>query len=453
MLRLGLLLAVAAMVVAGAGGLVLAWDGAWFVLRTFETGTPTFLHGRVVAALVQAPAILVGRLDGDAGLATVATGLAYAALPLVAIGLTWRVTRPDRDDLFAVAMLGILLAALPGRAFLISEAMVAVDLGWPLLTAAALGRVRRHRVLVTGVIVGIALAHPFGLAIVALAAGVAWIRAILVPGAADDRRTLRALTVLAVAVIAAGILRSALVGTGYEASTLDAARLVDHLRGALGPRPLLGVVAAIVAATCVAIPRGSARLRGSLAVAAIAVGALALLPWAADPARWERALQFRTLALAVQLPLLGLLCLTAIRDPRAAAIGRAAADTSTGRLPGFLVVGAGSVALAVLAVQTVAWRGVLDDAAEALRAAPPGCVASDELPVERTALDHWGVTAAMLLAEAPRPRHLVLTDRSCVPLQTDLGRGLPIKVLDGVVADRVEPDGPLDLRPLLDSLR
>lgn len=464
MVRLGLAVVAAAMLVAGVGGLVLAWDGAWFVLRTLETGTPTFLHGRVTSAAVQAPALIAGMMTGDATVATLATGLSYAVIPFLALLATWRVTRPDRDVVLALAALGILVTALPGRAFLISEAMVAVDLAWPLMAAAALGRLERHRLLVAVVALAAGLAHPFGAVLVVLALGVAWVRGRVATGEERGVRPSRWLGALAVALVVVAVGRTLALSPGYEASTFDLARLADHVRGGLGPRPLGAVTAAFLAAVAVAVvPKRHAILGLLTAVVMLAAALVVLIPWAADAARWERALQFRTLALPVQLPMLALMVLTALRpEPDADPGPDPTSDTQPHPVPsvrplparidvpGLTIVAAGLVAVAVLAAQTLTWRAISERAMSAVEAASAGCVAGTDLPIERTALRHWGLTSLALLHEAPAPRHLVLARPDCAAV--DASGGVPIKVLEGAVVDRVPPDGPLDLRPLADIL-
>src|SRR5215213_3915751 len=94
--------------------IVIACDGAWFVARTAETGLPTFLHGRVLGWLVQAPALIVRPLVGDPSVLSIVLGLCFGAVPNVALLASWRIVRPDRLDLMAFPVIGIGLGLLPG---------------------------------------------------------------------------------------------------------------------------------------------------------------------------------------------------------------------------------------------------------------------------------------------------------------------------------------------------
>jgi hypothetical protein len=432
----GLGLTVVGVLIIGLGGLVLAWDGAWFVVRTLETGTPTFLHGRLVGWVVQAPLLVARSLTGDPTAFATIAGLVYAAVPVIALLATWRVTRPDRDDLAALSILGIGMASLGGLAFLISEAMMAVALGWPLIVAAALGRLGRHRWLAVGLIGALAVAHPFGVPILGLAAVAIAVRAIDHPAERPVARRMIAGLLLLAALLG---VRYLALSSGYEGEATDPGRLGAQFRGGLAGAPLVAIAGALALGLLLVVrPRAD---RGGL-VLVLGTGivvAVVMVVWAADPARWERALMFRTFVLFSTLPLYGLAIL-ASRHSR-----------PTRGLSGAVMAVSGLVLIAVATAQTLAWRTTLDALQVAVAAQPAGCVEAAALPIAGSALDHWGVTALSLILEDAAPAHLIAYGTSCEAL--DAAGGIPLKVIDGAIVDRVPPDGWLDLRALADALR
>ena len=235
--------AIVALAILGLSGIVLAWDGAWWVTHTGETGTPTFLHGRVGGWVTQAPALVVRWLGGDARALTIAFGLGFAAVSLFALVASWRIVRPDRDALLVFPLLGIGVALLPGQALMISEAVMAAALAWPLVLAAALGRVGRHRWLVGATVALLATLHPFAIPILLIGAAISGLGAWRTTDARERATAGRfALLLVVVAVLLAG--RYVLGATSYEEDATSLDRLVQQFRGSVAGRPLVAVAGA-----------------------------------------------------------------------------------------------------------------------------------------------------------------------------------------------------------------
>lgn len=439
---IGFGLAVAGLAIAGLGGLVLAWDGAWTVVRTAETGMPTFLHGRVSGWLVQAPVLLVRPVTDDPAILTAVAGLSFASVPLLALAAAWRITRPDRDDLLALAFLGIGLAGLAGLGVLISEAMMAVALAWPLLLAAALGRLARHRLLVALLLLVIAGLHPFAVPIVGLAGVAVVLRAAEHP---DERPVARRTVVVLGAIWALLVVRYLAFGSGYEGEALDLERLGAHWRGAVAGRPLVAILIAWALGVLVVTRPWRDRTGTVLAAAGTAAAIGVMVVWAADPERWQRALMFRTWAPAAIAPLLGLAVVAALAGRRRGA--PRATDRPTGSL---VVAGVGLVMFVVLVAQTLAWRSAVDALRADLGNRPGGCVEATDLAISGTPLDHWGITSLGLAVDGQAPRHLVAYGASCATV--DAERGLPLKFIDGIAVDRAPVHGWLDLASIAASL-
>jgi len=157
--------------------------------------------------------------------------------------------------------------------------------------------------------------------------------------------------------------------------------------------------------------------------------------WAADAARWERALMFRTFTLAIQLPIY-LAAAWAARRPAPPAPS----------LEPVVLPAVGAAMLIVCLVQGLAWNDRLDRLQAALGGTPAGCVEASALPVAGSALDHWGLTSLVLVREGRAPTHLAVVGARCPEL--DATGGVPIKVVGGAVVDRAPVDGWFDLRAI-----
>ncbi len=430
-------LVVGAFVVLAVGGLVTTWDGAWWVARLLETGTPSFLHGRMIGWLTQGPAVAARWLGQDQATVTLALGAGIAAIPCASLLAAWRVCGPDRRDLLVWPVLGLGLGALPGLAFVISEAFSAVSLGWPIVVAAAAGSTGRHRVVVALLAAALAITHPFAVPMLGLAAIAAVAVAVIqrpITGGDPGRADLRPALVLAVLAVVVAV-RYLVLPSTYEADTLSLDRIATHLRGGVGGRPLLAVLLTWALGGWLIVRPGADRL-GALVVGGFMVALVVVLaPWALDVGRWDQALMYRTFLLAASAPLVGMLIVAAIRRPPMPPL-----------IHGLAIAGAGTVAIVVLLAQSLAWDWARDDLMSALEARSPGCVELDSLGLRPSALHHWGVTSFVLLAEAPSPRHLVIVDARCSDI--DVATGVPLKIVDGTVVERLPTDGWFDVRAI-----
>ena len=437
----GLGLAFLALAVIGAGGLMSAWDGGWFVVRTAETGTPTFLHGRVFGWVAQAPAILVRTFVTDPRIVAPVMGLTFAAFQAIAMLASWRVVRPDRPELLAFPVLGIGLGLMAGQALMLSEGIVAVALAWPLVLAAVLGRLGRHRIMAAALVVAIAAAHPFAIPIFGIVAVVALVRAWRSDGGARRSNV----TAAGVFAMLAGlvVLRYAIFATPYEVDTLSLDRLLSQFRGSVAGRPLVAIGGAIALAGWLVVRPRMDRVGAIVAVLGVTVITAVMVVWAADVERWQRGLMFRTFVLFVQMPIYGLAVIAALRSPA----------SNDGRPLSRLVIPAvGLAMLAVYSVQTVAWRSSVDGLLAALRDVPAGCVEAHPTltaAIRETPLDHWGLTSLVIAAEYPAPSHLVVDTVACSDL--DGAGGIPIKVVEGTVQDRVPVEGWFDLSRIAEA--
>lgn len=385
----------AGLAIATVARLPFAWDGAWFFVYVMDSGAPILLNRRAIHAILQAPTLVSRLFVDDIAVPALLFSAAYALVPLVGVLAAWRVVRHDRPALILWPMLGVALAALPGQAFFASDSGMVAHLAWPLVLAAATGRIDRHRRLLVGLTLAIAVGHPYAGPTLALVGLVAWIAR--AQGIGRDGRRAGLAFVLAGAVIA---FMALVLRTPYEleASSLD--RLASQFRGGLaGPAAIAPIVAWLIGAGAfLAVPT---RVRTATLIALLGLAALMLVPWSLDDEGWSQALRYRAWFVFLTLPLYAMAVVDAQRGSR-----------WTDRRVGS--VGVPVIMALVLAGQSVTWLGLQARLADSIADAPPGCVTAAQVAwLGATPLDHWSVTSLGLILEGRDPKHLVVAEGAC----------------------------------------
>jgi hypothetical protein len=433
---LGIGLVVAGLLAVGVLGLGLAWDGAWYVLRATDTGSPMFLHGRLVHVIPQAPMVVLRGFVEDPMLLGAVFGIGYALIPALALLASWLIVRRTRPELIIWPLMSIGLVSLPGAALLQSEALHVASLVWPCLLAVATGQTRRHVWIVVTAAGAMAIAHPLAVPLFAVLAGVAV--ANREGGSRGERGIVASAFALLTILVAARYLLGA---TPYEAEAISIERLGWQFRASVAGAPLV-VIGAVYAIGMLIVLRRMVPTRLALiaSLAAVTAGGVAMAAWAASGVSWERALAYRGWVVILVAPLILGAAVSALRGP-----------DHRPSLRRVLAPAIGTVTLVVLLVQGGTWQGTLRRLAADLDASPPGCVDVATLPwVATTPLDHWGLTSLSLVVEGRAPGRMIAHGAACDDLDT-VG-GLPVKILDGVVADRRPGDGWYDLAALLAAM-
>jgi hypothetical protein len=383
-------------------GSPLAYDGAPILLRTMHHRSPFVTHDRYVTALFKLPAALAVVVLDRASAARVAFDAVYAALPLVAVVITWLLLRRDAPRLAVWAALGTFVVLAPGQVFAVSEAQTIVALAWPLLLVTAIGMPRPvHRWSAIALAALLVTMHPFAVLLLALVGAVAVLGVLL-------GRLPRPLTWWGAALLALAVFRWALLDP-YERSQTTAETLrMSWGRGVSGA-PLLVVVLALVAGVALVVASRVAVARRTLLVAPIApvVAAVVVLAWwSSDATRWERASAYRTYALILSVPFFAL----AIVD---AWVGRRVRDDDPDLLRALGTLGVCSaLAFTVTAVgQGMTWHRLTDEYSRNLAAAPTTCVTRQQVvPDPPGPLLHWSRNSLAIVLQGRDPQHIVLSN-------------------------------------------
>lgn len=395
------LVAVGALI-AAVCGVALSWDGSAYLFNALDSQQPFTPHWRLVNVITQGPTLLAQTYTDRLGVLRMVFGASYMAVPVVAVLASYVVIRRRRPAMFVWPVIAVCVATLPGQVNPSSEALQVSQLVWPLLMAAVVGVEGRNWavwlvIMTSGLFV--ALAHPFG---VALLAGV------LLAGLACRHRSE---TALAASLLGLAIVNALLTANPYQGDRMTLGVIVSSFDRAIAGVPLFAAAATTAGAALIAaVDRTRHRnLLGVAGVAGIALAIVAFLGWAADPRLWNGAIEFRTLAPLAILPV----ALIAVLD-------NFLVRTSGSPWRQLAAVTASAGFVLVMAVQGLSVRSLDARLVSSISAAGGGCVPQESIPgVNGTMLDSWATPYRSLLLGGRTATSIVIWGSQCSSLSHD----------------------------------
>ncbi len=439
------LMALAFFLVALSGA-ALAWDGSYVLFKLLDRQDTFVVHNRWQVVPLQLIVLLTANFTQDINLLKLSFGLAYAAIPLLGLFLAWWVVRRDARPLFVWAAFGISLGTLPGQLCLVADANQTLQLTWPLILATLTG-LRRWQFPAIGLAAIImVIAHPNSVIMFGVVAGLAVIVGWQRP---DERKRmwLGAGFFLLLSVIT--IIKFAILRTDYEESQLSLTTLEQDFSTAVWGLPLIAMVFGWIAASAVYLkPRlkeeQSRQIARIVGITSLLVVVGALVIWARNPYFWERGLDFRTWALPLSLPFVGLATLEALRygsklDYEVPGLWKSRVRT---------IRTLGGLFLVVMAAQSLAWvilSGKLETAIN-----QTGYVCNSQTSTrafDNTPFDHWSISAYSLLSQGRNPRRVMLENDGCADKR--MSYGLPMAQWDA----RPWQGGWFNLQPLQQDIK
>lgn len=403
-------LAFGAMVSVGAG---LNWDGAYFMFSALDAGAPFVPFNRLIHAIAQYPAIALSVVTDNSAVLSAAFSLGYALIPLAALLTSWLLVRSHNRTLFVWVALSTNLGLLTNQFSLTTEAIIAIYLAWPIALAMVIPPRPFHIPVVAIFAMLLIITHPTALVLFAIVGGMA-----LLTGLRFRTQRAAKLVWAAVFMCLAGIMarRFAFTRSAYEAEQLSLARLQEAFSAALSGMALVIVALSLLAALLVAAQvlvtqRRTARMALAATELLLLTVAMALsVMRAAHPDLWMGALDFRSLALFVSLPFFGLLLAEGLRR----APNQRAALAWTWPHRQMTVQLAGLTSLLTLATQSYVWHTMSTRLLDEMKRSDFACISMTSVPwMERTALNHWSVTAYSLVLQGRAPRSVVLGHSTC----------------------------------------
>ncbi len=417
-----------ALALAAALKAPMAWDGSYQLFKILDTQAPFFVEHRFGVLPLQGLVLVASAVTDDVGLLQIVFGLAYVAVPLLALALSWWIVRGRAPSLFVFPALGIGLGTLPGQFFFASEALMAVQLFWPIILALLVGLDTPRGAWPVLLLLGafVLTAHPVGAALLALGAALALLVAWQGPVARLPFVGLaRLLALLA-------LLRFVMIRSPYEIGALQGGtlRYLGHVSvsgrvlAALACAWAAGALLCLLAWNDTGLERARTALR-ALVVATLAASGVLLESWAIDPALWRNALGFRSFALLAGLPFIAMAAGESVLRWRHGEMW--VRPNPADRVLAIRIVAAAF--LMVLATQGMVWHRLTGTLKTALETSPARCLPTSALPrLGRTPLDHWSTPSYAILLQGRSPRTLVLADDGCAELRD--GGAIPVAPWD-----------------------
>jgi hypothetical protein len=402
------------------------WDGSYQIAASLEGGAPFVYKWRFHTAVLWWPAVWLARWTEDREILSLAFGLPFLMAPAVALAVASWFARASRPGLAMWAAVGTGIA-IPGQVFVINDSVWQQTLAWPLVIGAMVPLAWPQRIAW----VGLALAqgcHQVGVLALAMAAAAA-----AGLGRSWQRNVAIAFFVAALAKAALSMLP--VVPSAFDAWAVEEAsvnRLWQSYLNGLNGKPLAALAFLFVAAlAAVASPR-----RGTVLACAVAASgfAVCLVLWAANPAEWLYALDYRRWVMPAAVPFMLLAWYDARTPP--------APERQTAHA--VLAVTVAATFSAVLLIQSAQWSGHLATARSIAAPLNGGIPASAFLPLRQTPLEHWSLPSVVMLQEGRNPgRYLIVPE---VKQGVGLAPWHPLQVDDGDsyfrIAKRESPGAP-----------
>jgi hypothetical protein len=407
-------LIIAALGFAAVSGAAMAWDGSYMLFKILDLQSPVPAHGRLVNVPFHWMVLLANRFTSDLSILQTVFALVYAAIPFMALALSWWVVRGYAEPLFIWVALGVGFGTLPGQLGFVNEALFAILLFWPIMLAILLRIPTRHAPTIFLLLIFLFFTHPISIILFTLAAGCAFVMVFH----SQYRRIWMLMCGFGLSAMA--ILKSSMFlifPSPYEMSVLSMDVLKTHYTISVSGLPLIAVICVWFAASMIFITPLLRRFQSYKyitimhwleLISLITAGAL-LAIWARDPSLWRYATGFRLFAFFSSLPFMLLAALESVIYHDNFSYMRKSVWSH--RLNTIQIIGV--CFLLVLSIQSTAWFNLTKILRETITHSEDNCISASSMGwLPYTPLYGWTTSYAILL-QGKAPRKLVLDGDGC----------------------------------------
>jgi hypothetical protein len=406
-MRLFFLLMTLVLVIASLSGVILAYDGSYYLFQILDNAAPFSPHHRYINIPAQLPALVAMQFTDHLGVLTVAFGMGYLLLMLAPLLLAWWLVRDTAPHLFIWVVLGTTLVQLPFQALPWTETLTIVKLAFPLLLLIVLPPRRYTLPLSAALIIALVLTHPNAVLMLGFLAGVAALVLFLRPHERGLRLRQIALMLGAAALHAFAF---AQLVSPYERNeaTLDTA--LEHYHTVLLGLPMIYAIMIGLAGLLFFLQRRlKSRLLPFATMLLIAIGVVALAFTIAMPGFFRNVFNLRIFIAVFALPFMLLLVWEALASSEGTVAHSALAQQ---RLRVIQVAGVICVLFTLL--QSGVWMSSVAAMEEERAANDAACLSSYALDMPRyPMLFHWSITPYTLLLQGRQPQQVVLFLEDC----------------------------------------
>jgi hypothetical protein len=284
------------------------WDGSYYLYCSLNSSGACISNDRWINLFVHAPVIFAARITTNTDLLKLIFGFTYALVPFMMLAICWWIVRKSAPHLFLWAAFGLGFGTLLLQLHFVAEAIISVQLAWPIFLAQLVpGRRSTH--LVVAILAALLLVtHPFSIMLFVTAA----VAAILIGSKVEQLRAEKwSWAVVLLCLAAISTLRLFLAPSAYEAQRISWSVLQEGfsaLRGLPG-YAFAGVYLAAGAAflaSSILRDRKVGRWLRSIQAVGILWAAICLLLWATHPHIWNASFSYRVIAPLMSTPFLAL---------------------------------------------------------------------------------------------------------------------------------------------------
>lgn len=414
----------------------LTWDGAYYLFAILDSHEPIVAQNRIADRYLHYPVVWALEVTGSIAFTQLVFNVIHVITPLVALALSWGVVRKLAPQLMIWPMLCIGLVMLPGQINFISEGIKAEQLMWPLLLALMVNLPRRTVPMSVLLAITIYAFHPVAAPIL-MACGLAAIVLAILRAPYRWRLAFAGLI-----LVAAGAYRFIGVNSGYEQSEMSwDTQSRQWSNGATGLPAVALAMSVAIAISVLLLPWLTDRWKQRLTIAqiaAIVVGIVALVIWAARPTSWWEALEFRGPAFWASMIAAGCLFLQVfISEFR---------GTTTMKVPRAQMFTIAIGFSLVIIVQSLSWNRVVNGLDDQMANASQACIAREDVAgYPYSPLNLWSTTALSLVIQDESPDRISMTTEECYRANQSGNVSIVSSTLDHV-------DGHIDLSGLRASL-
>jgi hypothetical protein len=435
-------------IIAVVNGAALSWDGAVYLFTLLDRQEAFVPHNRLINVALQTPTLLVSQITDDVLILKAVFNLTYTLIPLISLGLSWLVVRNHNRSLFIWPVFGIGIGTLFGQLQFIAEAIIVLQLFWPILLTIAIGFPIRFAFMVVPLSIAIFFGHPYALVLFAFAAAFSLAVAIRQP---TRRWPLVAWAIVFAIIDLLAFLRFTFSRTSYESDQMSQESLFWAFSVALNGIPLVALTLSFIAMLIVfLLPYIRNAMYSRILVTVEAVCLLIVLVlvllWASEAPLWRWANKYTISALFVSLGIMSFAALESllkhVHQEAYSGVGFVWRHrTQTAHVVGVIFT-------ALITGQSLIWLGLSNELRTTLAQSPNKCLSMAPISwISDTSINHWSTPHYALLLQGNNPEKLVLPDDECgtAPL------------VEGVKLDRFSfrrwNEGWFDLRPLEQNVR
>ncbi|GAB4580176.1 MAG: hypothetical protein Fur0022_29150 [Anaerolineales bacterium] len=414
-----------ALILAAVLGGAMLWDGSYYLYCALNSGHPCVSNNRWITLFLHFPVIALSHFIKDVGWLQLVFGLTYASVPLFVLGLSWWIVRDFARHLFVWAAFGLGFGTLLLQIHFVAEAIIAVQLAWPIFLAQLVPGRKTISFIVAILAILLLISHPFAIGFFVMMG----IVSIFIASKISHRqeRWVWALIWIILAVLA--LIRLVFASSAYEAARVSFSVFQEgfwSLRGIAG----LAMIGVLLAASFVflesrkkVLSRSPDTLKKGQVLGLFGATVL-LLFWANAPQLWTSSFSFRVLAPLVSLPLFGFAFLEGFDT---LAHPNTSIEHPLWKWRQRIIQTIGICFCLILCIQSWSWSRTQNQLLKFIQDHPSPCISLEEVSIaleeDQMPFHHWSITTLSLFLQGNTPQKIV-TEQPCA--QIDFTESIPV---------------------------